>query len=229
MKANHIGTVIESREIYAQNHINFLASALPVVNEFITAYEVLGDQITQSKLEEIALSGLDGIKVAYNAKVEKQILKSGLTGGIFAGPARNEAKRVLSVLSAKYSNVINMFINLPGYRLTFYDASIPFLLSDFSIIEGRAVLDEVAKQKVREKYPIRITTEEQSDIYQAFLDTKVAFSRFVTLVRPYFTNSPSMSVCDGGGFLDIDNADLMTINYKIFQVLSQQEQENKAA
>lgn len=230
MKTNHIGTVVEAREVYSRNHIKFLDSVLPKVNEFITAYETLGEgQITQSTLEEIAVNGLQKIKAVYSAKLEKQLIKAGSVVSMLAEPARNEAKRVLAIVSDKYSNMINAFINIPAHYSLFFDPCIPFMLSDFSIIDGVAVLDEPAKQRIRDKYLIKVSSPEQSDIYQAYLDTKAAFNKLVALVRPYLPNADAMSVNNGSGFLDVDNEDNMTINYKIFELLSQLQHTEQAA
>lgn len=227
---NHIGTIVEAREAFSKNHIAFLDSVLPKVNEFIQSYETLGEgQLTQSKLEEIAVNGLEKIKAAYSAKLEKRLLKAGAVVSMLAEPARNEAKRVLSVVKEKYNDVMNAFINIPAHRTLFFDATIPFLLSDFSIIDGVAVLDESAKQKIRDKYLIKISSPEQSDIYQAYLETKEAFDKLATLVRPYLPNADAMSVCNGSGMLDVNNEDTMTINYRIFELLSQLQQTEQAA
>lgn len=215
----HIGLVLERNYGKADLNIRAYERVGVKLNSLADAYETLGiGEFSKVVLADMLENRTKNIQEKFLQLVEEQVIDTGIKLPVFIEQNKNTAL-----------NLIRPFTDMVRSFIEFYDDQnfrrAEVTLDLLKVVEdnGRLKIDNRLKAIVIEEFEIKIKTEEQSDLYQEFLEMKSVFESFVKKARNHWNGSKTVDEWDAGAMMYLDD-DQLTLNpYVIEEISSKQD------
>ncbi len=173
-KKSHIGLVLEDNSAIVDCNIRAYERLEVKLNPIAQAYETLGiGKFSKEILFDLLVNKTKGIEKNILNEIEAQLSASGITIPALIQSHKSNALAQIS----PFIQMVNSFVAL--YELECSRDRVSLDLMSVVNDKGLIVINRAFKEKVKNHFAIKIETDEQSDLYDRFLELKKVFEEFM--------------------------------------------------
>jgi len=178
---DYIGKVLKFEETQYNSTLRAYAPLLVSINEVGKAYQDLdtGFKFNQDVFFDIVSNGLNNIRKQYAMIIESQIELSKFTSKAIINNMRESIKGDLKELENKIVSMHETKARVSSTSMY----SFPVEYEYITIVGIQATLSETDKEKLKDRFSVKIRTEDQNKMYNLLLSVKSSYDNLATFLK----------------------------------------------